>query len=113
MGNWWESVVAKNILEKKYYHEGEDFNKFLSRVTGAFDKPLDAWLKEAMINGDFMPGGSILSGIGQENRKISLNNCYVLPSPDDDLASIFNIGNGISLHPYELRNSGTWFLSRG
>lgn len=97
LGNWWESEVAQNILKKKYFHEGEDFEEFLDRVTGAFSTVIAPWLREAMVNGDIMLGGSILSGIGQESRKISLNNCYVLPSPNDDLASIFDIGKQMGI----------------
>lgn len=98
LGNWWETDVAKNILEKKYYHNGEDFNTFIDRVSGAFrDDVTKASLKEAMISGDFMPGGSILSGIGVKDRKISLNNCYVMPSPKDELASIFDVGKEMGI----------------
>lgn len=98
LGNWWETEVAKNILEKKYYHNGEDFDAFLDRVSGAFnDEFTRSALKEAMIHGDFMPGGSILSGIGVKDRKISLNNCYVMPSPKDELTSIFDVGKEMGI----------------
>lgn len=37
------------------------------------------------------PGGSIMSGLGSE-RPVSLSNCFVLPSPKDNIESIFNTG---------------------
>ena len=96
-GYWWLSEVAKNILEKKYYKNGEDFDGFINRVSGAFPVDIKDDLKKVMLDGSFIPGGSILSGIGVEDKKISLNNCYVLPSPQDNLASIFEVGKEMGI----------------
>lgn len=39
---------------------------------------------------DFIiPGGSVMQGLGS-GKPVSLSNCYVLKSPDDDIESIFN-----------------------
>lgn len=96
-GNWWETIIGKNILEKKYFHNGENFYTFLKRVTNPFPTEISSDLREAIINADFIPAGSILSGTGVKNRKISLSNCYVAPSPNDTLKSIFDTGRDMGI----------------
>lgn len=96
-GNWWETIIGKNILEKKYFHNGENFYTFLKRVTNPFPAEISSDLREAIINADFIPAGSILSGTGVKNRKISLSNCYVAPSPNDTLKSIFDTGRDMGI----------------
>ncbi|MEM3213176.1 MAG: ribonucleotide reductase N-terminal alpha domain-containing protein, partial [Thermoplasmatales archaeon] len=46
------------------------------------------WLLE---NFRMIPGGRILFGAGQDKykRRVTLNNCYVIPIKDDSLESIF------------------------
>lgn len=96
-GNWWETIIGKNILGKKYFHNGENFYTFLKRVTNPFSAEISSDLREAIINADFIPAGSILSGTGVKNRKISLSNCYVAPSPNDTLKSIFDTGRDMGI----------------
>ena len=92
-GNWNETAVAKEILSKKYYHEGEDFEAFLTRVSSIFStEELREDVKKALINADFFPGGRSLYGAGSKGKfKSSMSNCYILPSPEDDLESIYKV----------------------
>ena len=43
-----------------------------------------------LSNFDFIvPGGSALSGLGSD-KPVSMSNCFVIPSPEDSIESIFN-----------------------
>ena len=88
-GAWHETEVAKEILSKKYFHEGEDFGKFVDRVTSILSDAIKEDAKKAMYDADFFPGGRSLYGAGAKGKfKASLSNCYILPSPEDTLESI-------------------------
>jgi ribonucleoside-diphosphate reductase alpha chain len=64
----------------------------------------------------FIPGGRILFGAGQ-SRRATLLNCYVLPSPEDTLESIFDTakamartysyGGGVGIDISKLRPKGS------
>ena len=36
-GKWYDSTLAREITSKKYFHDGEDFDGFVKRVSGIFD----------------------------------------------------------------------------
>lgn len=113
-GPWQETEVAKEILSKKYYHEGEDFEKFTDRIASILSEEIKADAKKAMYDADFFPGGRSLYGAGAKGKfKASLSNCYILPSPEDTLESInevagkmariFSMGGGCGLSLSNLR----------
>ena len=117
-GNWNETTVAKEILSKKYYHEGEDFEAFLTRVSSIFStEELREDVKKALINADFFPGGRSLYGAGSKGKfKASLSNCYISDMPSDDIeniystaskiARIFSMGGGVGVNLSNLRPHG-------
>lgn len=81
MTKWYETDLSKAIMAKKYFHEGEDFKAFIDRVVSIFSKDLQPKMREALMNGDFFPGGRSLYGAGSKGKfKASLSNCYILPS---------------------------------
>ena len=43
-----------------------------------------------------VPQGSPMSGIGNTHQLQSLSNCFVIPSPEDSLSSIFAMGNNMA-----------------
>jgi ribonucleoside-diphosphate reductase alpha chain len=84
-----DNKLGIEIWERKYrFNELEDFESWINRVSGG-DKEFARLIRRKR----FLPGGRILSNRGLENigRKITLNNCYVLPSPEDNLESIYDV----------------------
>ena len=83
-------MVSQEILKRKYFKENEDFEGFINRVCSIFYRNQDE-IKQALINGDFFPAGRILNSAGLEKDNISATpmNCYVLPSPEDNIESIY------------------------
>lgn len=85
-------MVSKEILKRKYFKENEDFEDFVNRVCSIFYRNQNE-IKKALVNGDFFPAGRILNSAGLEKDNISATpmNCYVLPSPEDNIESIYKI----------------------
>lgn len=83
-------MVSKEILKRKYFKENEDFEGFVNRVCSIFSRNQNE-IKQALIDGDFFPAGRILNSAGLEKDNISATpmNCYVLPSPEDNIESIY------------------------
>jgi ribonucleoside-diphosphate reductase alpha chain len=83
-------MVSQEILKRKYFKENEDFEGFVNRVCSIFSRNQDE-IKQALIDGDFFPAGRILNSAGLEKDNISATpmNCYVLPSPEDNIESIY------------------------
>lgn len=100
-GAWWKDTIAHNILTKKYFHEDElalaetdyeaAFFKFVKRVASIFpDNNIRTFVENSIFDGTFMPAGRTLYGAGAKGKfKASLSNCYILPSPEDNIESIF------------------------
>ena len=84
---WVMSDLQRDIYEKKYRHDNESFDEFLTRVSGG-NNPI----KKAIKDKKFMPAGRILAGRGLDKlgRKITLSNCYVMPKVEDNIESIFD-----------------------
>ncbi len=110
---WEMSDLQRDIYEKKYRYEGENFDSFLNRVSGG-----NAFAKKAIMDKKFMPAGRILAGRGLDKfgRKITLSNCYVMPKVEDNIESIFDTakylartysyGGGVGLTISKLRPKG-------
>ena len=89
---WYDTPLSKAIMEKKYFHEGEDFKGFIDRVVGIFSKELQPKIREVLMNGEFFPAGRSLYGAGSKGKfRASMSNCYILKSPDDSIESIYDI----------------------
>lgn len=106
---WWRDYIAKNILTKKYYHdeelevfnkggtENEDiaFDMFVNRVASIvpeYDDEVMKFMKNSLYSGDFILAGRSLYGAGAKGKfKSSMSNCYILPKPEDNLESIFDV----------------------
>lgn len=127
-GSWWEHPITKEILSAKYFTEEENkiykekgineaFQVFVQRIIKTVDRPeLKEFLTESIVNGDFIPAGRVLAGAGTD-KKMSMSNCYILPSPKDNLESIFDVaskmarifsrGGGAGLNLSNLRPKGS------
>ena len=90
---WYEEKVAKEILKRKYLHDGETFNDFVKRVSSIFEVSIRDKMRKAIRNGDFFPAGRILYGAGLEKqgKHATPFNCYVLPSPKDSIEEIYDV----------------------
>ncbi|WMM25296.1 adenosylcobalamin-dependent ribonucleoside-diphosphate reductase [Tissierella sp. MB52-C2] len=111
---WIMSDLQRDIYEKKYRYENENFDSFLTRVSGGNNA-----IKKAIKDKKFMPAGRILAGRGLDKlgRKITLSNCYVMPKVEDNIESIFDTakylartysyGGGVGLTISKLRPKGS------
>ena len=114
---WHENEVTKNIVEKKYLHENErTFEDMVSRVSSIYKDSVEA--KNAMSAGDIFPAGRTLYGAGRKGKqKLTLSNCYILPTPEDTLESICKVdyemskigsmGGGVGLALDNIRPKGS------
>lgn len=105
--------LSYTIWDKKYRHNNESFDEWLNRVSGNNNK-----IKQLIKDKKFLFGGRILAnrGLNRENRKVSLSNCYVVPSPTDSIESIFtsaaqlartySYGGGCGIDVSKLRPKG-------
>lgn len=113
---WEFTDIQRDIWENKYRKdESESFDKWIDRVSAGNES-----LAKAIRNKDFLFGGRILAnrGLQNEGRKITYSNCYVMPSPEDNIESIFDTakliartysyggGCGFSLENLRPRNAG-------
>lgn len=90
---WYDSEISKGIMQKKYFHEGEDVFSFIDRVCSIYSPEVKEKLHEALLNADFCPAGRILYGAGSKGKfKATMSNCFILPSPkEDSIEGIFNL----------------------
>lgn len=82
-----DNLLGQDIWNKKYSFEGETFNQWIDRISGGKE-----YLKEMIINKEFIFAGRILSnrGLHKLGRKITYSNCYVIAPPEDNIESIFD-----------------------
>lgn len=102
---WWDDEIPQNIIKKKYMHDDElkiveqegfdaGFNAFIKRVSSIFStKELQDFMTESIIDGTFLPAGRTLYAAGCKGKfRATTSNCYILPSPKDNIESIFDVG---------------------
>lgn len=82
-----ENQLGMDIWEKKYCCENEDFEAWLTRISGGNEE-----IGEYIRQKKFLFGGRILSnrGLQKQNRKVTYSNCYVIAPPEDEIESIFD-----------------------
>lgn len=87
-----DNEIGISIWERKYQHNGEDFETWLNRVSGNKEN-----IKEIIRNKKFLFGGRILANRGLANStKITYSNCYVVSPPEDNLESIFDCAKSLA-----------------
>lgn len=81
-----KNQLGIDIWEKKYRSDGEDFEGWVTRVSGG-NEEIAGYIREKK----FLFGGRILSnrGLHEKERKVTYSNCYVITPPDDEIEDIF------------------------
>ena len=81
-----DNQIGIDIWHKKYQRNEENFEEWVKRVSGG-DPEIARLIKEKK----FLFGGRILAnrGIDDTEEKTTLSNCYVQPSPEDSIESIY------------------------
>ncbi len=109
-----ENKLGYDIWSKKYKYDGENFNQWLTRISGG-----DSDVEKMILNKEFIFAGRILSnrGLCKLGRKVTYSNCYVVAPPEDNLESIFetakklartySYGGGCGVDISKLRPKGT------
>lgn len=128
-GEWWKDTIAQNIIQKKYMHDDElkvvkeqgfekGFDMFVKRVSSIFSKKeLREKIEKYLREGTFLPAGRTLYAAGCKGKfKASCSNCYIMPSPEDniesiletakEMARIFSYGGGAGINISNLRPKG-------
>lgn len=79
--------LSLDIWNNKYRNGTEGFEQWLDRVSGG-----NTEIKRLIREKKFLFGGRILAnrGLNKQGKKITLSNCYVIPSPEDSIESIFD-----------------------
>ena len=82
-----DNQLGMDIWKNKYCCEGEDFEQWLTRVSGG-NEEIAQYIREKK----FLFGGRILSnrGLHDKGRKVTYSNCYVIAPPEDEIESIFD-----------------------
>lgn len=90
MNHWYDNTISQGILKEKYYHKGEKTpQEFMDRVSSIFDPELKKRVRGYLEDTSFCPQAALSMRQGQRKFKVSMSNCYILPSPEDNLESIF------------------------
>jgi len=90
---WEMTDLQYDIWSQKYEYKNEGFEGFLERVSGGNQD-----VKKLIRQKKFLFGGRILAnrGLNKEGIKVSLSNCYVNRSPEDNLESIFKVASQLA-----------------
>lgn len=82
-----ENQLGMDIWNKKYRNEEEDFENWVTRISGG-NEEIAKYIKEKK----FLFGGRILSnrGLDKQGKKVTYSNCYVVEPPEDNIESIFD-----------------------
>lgn len=85
--------LSLDIWHNKYQYNKESFEEWLDRVSGN-----NSEIKKLIREKKFLFGGRILAnrGLDKLGRKITLSNCYVIPSPEDNIESIFDCASKLA-----------------
>jgi ribonucleoside-diphosphate reductase alpha chain len=80
-----EDKLAYDIWDKKYRVNNEDFEHWVTRVSGGNEE-----IEQLIIEKKFIFGGRILASRGVDDAKATYSNCFVIEPPEDNIESIFD-----------------------
>ena len=88
--NFIENIIRKKYCIKDEKNLGDIHDRIENSLTPHFkDHQILISIMEMIRDGRYSPGGSILYGLGNDEVKCSLSNCYYVPIEKDDIESIF------------------------
>ena len=95
---WYDNEVSRGIFQFKYFHDGEkDPSEVISRVSSIFSGQEKEDFFNSFSAGDLSPAGRIIYGAGAKGKfKATLSNCYIVPSPEDSIESIYDVNRQIA-----------------
>ncbi len=98
MEKWYETEIGQGILKAKYYHPDEKTpQEFMNRVVSIFSHDVKTKMRKYIEDAAVCPAGRTLYAAGSKGKfKGSLSNCYILPSPEDNIESIFKTNEEIA-----------------
>ncbi len=98
MEKWYETEIGKGILKSKYYHPDEkEPQELMDRVSSIFSPQIQQAMRDYLEDGSVCPAGRTLYAAGAKGKfKGSLSNCYILPSPEDNIEDIFKVNREIA-----------------
>lgn len=93
ISEWLDSQLSQDIWNNKYRFQNESLDEWFDRVSGG-----NSEIKQLIKEKKFIFGGRILANRGLNNfgKRITLSNCYVIPSPEDNLESIFTCASRLA-----------------
>lgn len=93
ISEWLDSQLSQDIWNNKYRFQNESLDEWFDRVSGG-----NSEIKQLIKEKKFIFGGRILANRGLNNfgKRITLSNCYVIPSPEDNLESIFTCASQLA-----------------
>lgn len=114
---WENDEVSMGIFNAKYSKDNETPEQFCKRVASIVPAEIRSSVESMLADGTFMFGGRTLYIAGRDDgHRASSSNCYVLPSPEDNLESIYDInkkmarvfsmGGGVGITIDNLRPKG-------
>lgn len=114
---WENDEVSMGIFNAKYSKDKETPEQFCKRVASIVPAEIRSSVESMLADGTFMFGGRTLYIAGRDDgHRASSSNCYVLPSPEDNLESIYDInkkmarvfsmGGGVGITIDKLRPKG-------
>lgn len=119
MNNWYDNEITQGILKKKYLQDDEStFIDLVHRLGSIFDTKIRKDVETAVLNADICPAGRTLAGAGlKDKKKVTLSNCYIVSTPEDNLESITatdlemsiigSRGGGVGVSLDKIRPKGT------
>jgi len=90
-----KKFIQDNVQRKYCLDEEKDYNDVLNRIrkeleTTKIDPEELDYIMSMMGDGRFIPAGSISFGLGNNEIKCSLSNCYFTPIKHDSIEGIFD-----------------------
>lgn len=86
-----DNTLGLDICERKYRHNGENFNDFLDRVSNG-----DEELRQLILEKKFLLGGRTMANRGLDT-KATYFNCYSIGFVPDDFKGIMDVAKNIGL----------------
>jgi len=92
INEWLDTDLGKDIWNKKYKFNNEDFDGFLDRVSNR-----NAEVRQLIIEKKFLFGGRTLTNYNTNKKGASTSNCYSSGYAPDDLEGLLELNKNIGL----------------